>query len=149
MISAHEVAISTYLTALPEQQRHVLSRVRELMKAHLPTGFEEQFGFGMICYVVPIARHPTTYNKQPLMYLSLGAQKHHCALYLMCASVDREAMALLEAGFARHGTRMDMGKACVRFTNYEAVPWDAIAALVARYSVAEWIEITEAARAQR
>jgi hypothetical protein len=114
------------LAELPAERRAVVAAVRDLVRAALPAGYEEQVAGTMLTYVVPLARYPATYNKQPLMYAALAAQKSHYALYLTGAYADPAQAEALRAGFARAGKRLDMGKACVRFRRVDDLALDAV-----------------------
>ncbi len=142
-------SVDEYLLELPPERREVIRSVLTLVREHVQPGFEEHMGFGMICWSVPLARYPKTYNKQPLAFVSLAAQKRHYALYLMCAYSDGPPLAYLSEAFAAAGKKLDMGKACLRFTSLDDVPWKAVGDTIARYSVDEWIATTEAARSTR
>jgi hypothetical protein len=87
--------------------------------------------WGMISYEIPLERYPDTYNGQPLLYAALAAQKHYYALYLMCVYQDPKLERLLRDGFARAGTKLDMGKSCVRFRKIEDLPLDTVGRIVA------------------
>lgn len=65
------------LAALPPERRVVLDAARRLVLDALPAGYEEQVSGAMLTYVVPLARHPKTYNKPPLLYAALAAQKDY------------------------------------------------------------------------
>ena len=71
--------------------------------------------YGMISYVVPLERFPTTYNGQALAVASLANQKRHMALYLMGVYGDEDAAAWLQEPWAATGKKLDMGKSCLRF----------------------------------
>jgi hypothetical protein len=57
-----------------------LTQVRDVMRRHLPLGFEEGVLYGMIAWFVPPERHGTSYNGQPLLIAALASQKHYMAL---------------------------------------------------------------------
>src|SRR5262245_17263738 len=78
-------AVAAYLRSLPDDRRHVVSALRDVIREHLPAGYAEGIGSGMLAYVVPLERYPKTYNGRPLVYLSLAAQKNYYALYLVGA----------------------------------------------------------------
>jgi hypothetical protein len=105
-------------------------------------------GFGMIGYTIPLERYPDTYNGQPLCYAGLAAQKHHYALYLMCAYGDPAEAEWLASEFRKAGKRLDMGKSCVRFRRLDDLPLDAIGRFVARTTPEAFIARYEAARAE-
>jgi hypothetical protein len=105
--------------------------VRDVVLQHLPEGYREAMNWGMISYEVPLERYPSTYNKQPLGYAALAAQKHYYALYLMGAYADPAQAARLQEAFDRAGKKMDMGKSCLRFRSLDDLPLDAIGEVIA------------------
>jgi hypothetical protein len=146
MASSSATSVEGYLEELPDERREVVSAVRETILRHLPEGYQEAMRWGMICYEIPLERHPRTYNGQPLGYIALAAQKHHYALYMSGLYADPEAYARLKQAFAGAGKKFDMGKSCLRFRKLDDVPWDAIADAVAGISPDEFIARYEAAR---
>ena len=140
--------VEQYLDELPPDRREVVSKVRELVKRNLPTGYEETISWGMISYGLPLSRYRSTYNGQPLAYLSLAAQKNYYALYLMGAYMDPERARELRDAFKREGKKMDMGKSCLRFKTLEDLPLDALAHLIASTPPEKLIALYEAARAK-
>lgn len=146
MASSKAATVDEYLDELPEQRRHVVAAVRQLVRQHIPRGFMEGMQYGMIGWAVPLSRYPDTYNKQPLAYVSLAAQKNYYSLYLMCAYTDSRAEKALKEGFARAGKTLDMGKCCVRFRSLDDLPLDVIGDAVASQTAADVIEVYEASR---
>ena len=140
--------VAAYLDELPPERRAVVSTVRDLVLRHLPAGYQETMAFGMIGYGVPLADYPNTYNKQPLAYVGLAAQKRHYALYLMDVHENGEDEGRLREAFARAGKTLDMGKSCLRFTALDDLELDAIAAVIARTPPADFIARYEALRAK-
>ena len=120
------------LAALPDDRRPVLSAVRDVVVANLPAGYVEAVRGGMLSYEVPLERFPRTYNKQPLAYAALAAQKNHYALYLMGAYEDPEQARWIAAEFARVGKKLDMGKSCLRFRSLDDLPLDVVGQAIAR-----------------
>jgi len=100
----------------------------------------------MITWQIPLARYPITYNKQPLAYVALAAQKNNYALYLTGVYAAGEQARKLRAGAAALGKKLDMGKSCVRFRNIDDLPLDAIGELIASMSVEAYIASYEARR---
>lgn len=135
-----------YLAELPADRSASLSTVRAVIRKHLPKGYEEAVNWGMITYQVPVQRLPATYNKQPLCYVSLAAQKNYNALYLMSVYGDEAHAAKLRAAFEKSGKKLDMGKSCVRFRSADDLPLDTIGEIVASVPVEKWIEIYQASR---
>jgi len=103
----------------------------------------------MLSYEIPLSRYPDSYNKQPLMYLALAAQKNNYALYLTSVSSDKALMARLATAYKTAGKKLDMGKGCLRFKTLEELPLDVIGDIVASTSVERRIGLSEAARQKR
>jgi uncharacterized protein YdhG (YjbR/CyaY superfamily) len=141
--------VAQFLAELPPERRAVVSRVRDVVRAHMPAGYEESMGWGMICWSIPLSRYPDTYNKQPLGYVCLAAQKHYYALHLTTLYMDPERGAEFARAFAATGRKLDMGKGCVRFRSVEALPLDVVAETIARTTPEEYIAMYERARASR
>ena len=112
MVSSAAATVEAYLAELPPERRAVVATVRALVNAHLPEGYVEGMHWGMIGWVIPLSRYPVTYNKQPLIYAALAAQKNNYALYLMCAYSDSQVERDLRAAYAAAGLKLDMGKSC-------------------------------------
>ena len=82
MVSSKETTPAAYLASLPPERRKVVAAVRAVVKKRLPKGYVESMNWGMLAYEIPLSRYPDTYNKQPLMFVALAAQKNNYALYL-------------------------------------------------------------------
>ena len=141
--------VEEYLAEQSLEKREALSAVRRVILDNLPEGYAEVMQYGMISYVIPLARYPKTYNKQPLAYISLAAQKRYLSIYLMGVYCDTETESWFVQRYRASGKRLDMGKACVRFRTLEDLPLDLVGEAVARTPVADFIEIYETARGSR
>jgi hypothetical protein len=120
-----------YIDALPPERQAVITAMRQLLLRSLPPGYEESLAWGMLSYVIPLARYPKTYNGQPLMYAALAAQKHYCSLYLMCVYQSPEKERWLRQEFSKAGKKLDMGKSCLHFRSLADLPLEAIAQVIA------------------
>lgn len=138
--------VKEYLQELPEDRREVVSRVRDKILENLPEGFEETMNWGMISYEVPLSRYPDTYNKKPLMYMALAAQKNHYGVYSSGVHMDPLGESWLKEEFARAGKKLDMGKSCIRFRRLENLPLEVVGKIAAAQTVDVFIEIYEAAK---
>ncbi len=143
---ADATSVEDYIAGLPEERRSAIASMREVILANLPEGYMEQMDFGMIAYVVPLARFPQTYNGHPLMYAALASQKNYMSLYLMNIYGDAETQQWFAGEFKARGKKLDMGKSCVRFKKLDDLPMDVIGEAIAKTSPAEWIEYYEASR---
>jgi hypothetical protein len=132
--------VDQYLDELPEDRRQALTAVRKLVLDHLPAGFEEVMQYGMISYVVPLDRFPSTYNGQPLAVASLASQKRHMALYLMGIYGDEGNQTWLRQQWATTGKKLDMGKSCLRFRSLDDLALDVVGEAIARTSVADLVD---------
>jgi uncharacterized protein YdhG (YjbR/CyaY superfamily) len=146
MPRSQAATVDAYLAELPPERRAVVARLRDLVLANLPAGYEETMNWGMISYELPLARYPDTYNRQPLSYAALAAQKQHYALYLSCLQADPARETRLRDAFAAAGKTLDMGKACVRFKRVEDLALDALAHEIAAAPPEVFIAAYEAAR---
>lgn len=149
MRSTTPTTVAGYLAQLPPDTRATLTRVRRLIKRHLPAGYRETMNWGAITYEVPLRRYPDTYNGQPLCYVALAAQKHYASLYLMGAYGDAALRRRLQDGFRRAGKRLNMGKSCIRFRQVDDLALDVIGAVVAAVPVNRYVAIAESARTRR
>lgn len=146
MVQSKAASVAQYLAELPAERRAVVSKVRDMVNAHMPPGYVETMAFGMIGWSVPLSRYPDTYNKQPLGYVALAAQKNNYSLYLMGVyGVDAQEKKL-RAAAAAQGKKLDMGKSCLRFKTPEDLPLDAIGELIASMSVDDYIAVYESSR---
>jgi len=135
-----------YLAELPSERRADIAAVRDVIRKNLPEGYGESVNWGMISYGVPLERYPNTYNKQPLCYVGLAAQKNYNALYLMRVYGDKAQEKRLRDAFKKAGKKLDMGKSCVRFKKAEDLPLDTIGEIVASTPVDKWIAVYESSR---
>ncbi|MEL1265365.1 DUF1801 domain-containing protein [Pseudoxanthomonas putridarboris] len=148
MAGSKAKTVEAYLAELPEDRRAVVSSVRDLVNRHLPDGYVETMNWGMISWEVPLSRYPVTYNKQPLSYVALAAQKNHYALYLMCVHADSGHEEALRAAYAKAGRKLDMGKSCLRFKKLDDLLMPEIGRIIAATPVDAHIARYEASRAR-
>ena len=146
MARSEAKTVPAYLKELPAERRAVMSAVRDMILKHLPKGYVESMGYGMVCYGIPLERYPDTYNKQPAGYVALAAQKNYYAIYLMGVYGNPKKEKQLADAFQKIGKKMDMGKSCLRFRKLEDIPLDAIGKIIASTPPEELIEKMEAAK---
>jgi len=138
--------VGEYLDGLPPERRTVVSKVRALVKKHLPKGYQEEMNWGAITYAIPLKTFPETYNGQPLCYAALAAQKNYVSLYLMGVYGDAKKSKWLEDEFKKRGLKLDKGKACLRFKSLDDLPLDVIGEVIASVPPDKYIEIYRASR---
>lgn len=134
-----------YIAALPYDRAKAIAAVREVILDNLPRGYEEVINWGMITYQVPLETYPDTYNKKPLMYAALAAEKNYMVVHFMCLYSRPELKADFEAAYKAAGRKLNMGKSCVRFKKLEHLPLDLIGEIVASTTVDQFIGISKKA----
>jgi uncharacterized protein YdhG (YjbR/CyaY superfamily) len=147
MVSSKAATPEAYLAELPPERRELVSRVRDLVNANLPAGYVERMSWGMIGWELPLERYPDTYNKQPLVYAGLAAQKNNTALYLNCVYASEERTRRLKEGYAAAGKKLDMGKSCIRFKKAEELAEGVLAEAIRSVPVEDFIAEYERSRA--
>ncbi|MBT8236267.1 MAG: DUF1801 domain-containing protein [Bacteroidia bacterium] len=138
-----------YIAQIPEDRKPVLSKMREVILANLPEGFEETMSYGMIGYVVPHSIYPDGYHctpELPLPFMNIASQKNFVALYHAGIYGNKELFKWFQDEYPKHCKRkLDMGKSCVRFKYMDDIPYELIEELTQKLSVQEWIDIYESA----
>ena len=135
--------VSEYLQDLPAEKREVVAKVRSVILENLPEGYRETMNWGMIAYEVPLARYPNTYNKKPLLYMALAAQKNHFAVYATGVYMNPDGEAWVRSEFEKAGKSVDMGKSCIRFKKLEDLPLDVIGKIAGERSLDAFLEAYE------
>jgi len=148
MFQGKSKTVAEYLKSLPDERRAVVQKLRTLVNGHLPKGYKEQMGWGVITYAVPLSVLPDTYNGEPLCYAAIAAQKNHYSLYLMAAYGNSPQAKRLADGFKEHGKKLDMGKSCLRFTSLDDIPLDVVGAVIASVPLETYVGVYKASRAQ-
>jgi Domain of unknown function (DU1801). len=148
MASSKAKTVEEYLAELPEDRRTVIASVRDLVNRHIPDGYVEAMSWGMIAWEVPLSRYPTTYNKQPLPYVALAAQKQYYALYLTVCYANSAQDVVLRNAYADAGMKLDMGKSCLRFKKPDDLLPEVIGRVIASTPVDTLIAQYEASRAR-
>ncbi len=148
-MKSQATTVAAYLDELPPNRRHAVEQVLDEVRAHLPEGYAEQMGFGMITWVVPLEVFPDTYNRAPLMYAALASQQNYISLYLMSLYAGD---AMTEEAFRSRwsgGRRLDMGKSCVRFRSADDLDLDLIGEAVSLWTPEQFVDLYRASRAGR
>ncbi|HZG09634.1 MAG TPA: DUF1801 domain-containing protein [Allosphingosinicella sp.] len=148
MVSSKAATPDAYLAELPPDRRVLAARLRNLVNAAIPPGYQERMSWGMIGWEVPLERYADTYNRQPLAFAGLAAQKNYTALYLNCVQGSPVRLQHFKAAWAARGKKLDMGKACLRFKSWDDVAEDVLAETLASVPVEALIADYEASRAR-
>lgn len=136
-----------YISKLPEDRVEAITKLREVILANLPEGFQETMSYGMIGYVVPHSKYPDGYHctpELPLPFLSFASQKNFIAVYHMGVYSSPELLEWFTAEYPLYvKTKLDMGKSCIRFKNVQKIPYELIGQLVSKMTMEEWIDLYE------
>ncbi|MFG0328498.1 MAG: DUF1801 domain-containing protein [Phycisphaerales bacterium] len=146
--------VDEYLDSLPDDRRKVIEAVRKVILKNLDKGYEEGIQYGMIGYFVPHSIYPPGYHcdpKQPLPFAGLASQKNYMSLYLYCIYLSEEEQKRFVEAWKKTGTKLDMGKSCIRFKSLDEVALnvvgDSIRRLPAKKFVAHYESVLGASRA--
>lgn len=135
------------LTNLPEDRVGPFNKLHEVIENNLPEGFESAISYGGLGYVVPHSLYPDGYHckpSEPLPFAGIASQKNSINLYHMGIYANPKLLDWFVAEYPKHSKRkLDMGKSCIRFKKTDDIPYDLIAELMQKISVAEWIDTYE------
>ena len=135
--------VTEYLESLPSDRKEALTKLRNILTANLPEGFQECMGYGMVSYVVPHSIFPAGYHcnpKTPLPFISVASQKNFVALYHMGIYSDPDLLNWFVGEYPKHvKTKLDMGKSCIRFKKMADIPYGLIGELACKMTVQDWI----------
>jgi uncharacterized protein YdhG (YjbR/CyaY superfamily) len=136
-----------YLAELPDERKEAMTRLRNVIKKHLPKGFEEMMGYGMLGFAVPHSIYPAGYHckpQDPLPFIGIASQKNFIALYHMGLYAMPDQLEWFQTEFPKYSKKkLDMGKSCIRFKKPDDIPYELIEQLVKRITVEEWIDTYE------
>ncbi|WP_299712449.1 DUF1801 domain-containing protein [uncultured Tenacibaculum sp.] len=136
-----------YVDQLPEDRQSVIQQLRDVIKKHLPEGFEEGINYNMIGYYVPHSIYPDGYHcdpKLPLPFMNIASQKNSVNLYHSGIYANLEIHDWFVSEYPKHCKRkLDMGKSCVRFKKLDDIPYELIGELCSKITVEDWISTYE------
>ncbi|HPN68588.1 MAG TPA: DUF1801 domain-containing protein, partial [Saprospiraceae bacterium] len=111
---------------------------------NLPDGFAAAISYGGLGYVVPHTIYPGGYHckpEEPLPFAGLSSQKASINFYHMGIYAEPKLLEWFVNEYPKHSKqKLDMGKSCVRFKKMEDIPYELIAELMQKITVAQWIE---------
>lgn len=137
----------SYLDSLPDDRQTAISKILDLLKLHLPDGFEPQMQYKMPSFVVPKSLFPAGYHctpSEPLPFISVASQKNFIALYHMGIYAQPELHDWFVSEYPNHcKSKLDMGKSCIRFKKPQEIPYNLLAELFTKMTPEAWIELYE------
>ena len=145
MIKANK-EVNTYIDALPDDRKNIITKLVKLVRKNMPTDFEEGMSGGMISYHVPHRLYPAGYHckpSTPLPFFWIAASKN-ITLYHMGIYASPDLLKWFTAAYAKATTvKLDMGKSCIRFKKPEHLPVELVGELLQRMTAEEWIALYE------
>ncbi len=146
-MKSHASSPKEYIQELPLERGIAIELLTGVIKKHLPEGFVETMGYGMIAYVVPHERYPAGYHcdpSLPLPFINVASQKNFVALYHMGLYADEKTLAWFQKEYPKYSKyKLNMGKSCVRFKRMDDIPYQLIGMLCSKISVEDWIKMYE------
>ncbi|MBK8389698.1 MAG: DUF1801 domain-containing protein [Saprospiraceae bacterium] len=143
-MKAQGTTVEDILKNLPEDRLQPFNKLHEEIVKNLPEGFEAAISYGGLGYVVPHAIYPAGYHckpEEPLPFAGLSSQKASINFYHMGIYAEPKLLEWFVNEYPKHSKqKLDMGKSCVRFKKMEDIPYELIAELMQKISVAQWIE---------
>ena len=139
--------IENYINQIPVEKKEFFLKLRNTILKNLSEGFEEQFSYKMIGYVVPKSVYPNGYHcntKLPLPFVNIACQKNFISIYHMGIYLNNNLMTWFINEFPKYSSeKLDLGKSCIRFKKAETIPFELIAELIKKVSVQDWIQLYE------
>jgi hypothetical protein len=136
-----------FVNLLPEDRKEAIQNIREAIKTHLPSGFQETIGYGMLAYVVPHTIYPKGYHCDtilPLPFINVASQKNFISVYHMGLYADKTLMDWFLSEYPTHSkAKLDMGKSCIRFKKMNDIPYELIGQLATKMTAEQWITVYE------
>ena len=138
--------VAEYLTSVPGERGDSLRAVFDTVNEAMPSGYVLGDYRGAPSWTIPLATYPVTYNKQPLDYVALIAQKNYNSLYLMGLYLVPADAAEFERAWLATGRRLNMGKSCLRFKTLADLDLDLIAGTISSMPVPRLVDTYEHAK---
>jgi uncharacterized protein YdhG (YjbR/CyaY superfamily) len=143
------MTVSDYIDNVQEERKSVFLQVLEAVRKGIPSDFEECISYGMIGFVVPHSLYTKGYHcdpKLPLPFISLANQKNSINLYHMGIYANADLLDWFVDSYNKSsGSKLDMGKSCIRFNPKKEIPYLLIQELCSKMKAEEWIKLYESA----
>lgn len=123
MTTIEALTYDQYLDTLPTERRIAIDRVWQVVREHIPAGYEEQIGPKFLQFATGEDG-----------YVALANQKNYVSLYLIPAYVEPTLKHKLDAV----DKKLKMGKSCLNFTDAEELPLDVIGEIVSAFTPDEF-----------
>ncbi|MEQ8316411.1 MAG: DUF1801 domain-containing protein [Phycisphaerales bacterium] len=149
MPTAKPTTIPAYMKSLPADRRELVQAIRDTINKNIDPVFEEGMQYNMPAWYVPHSAYPAGYHcdaKQPLPFASVASQKSHVGIYLFCLYQDEARQAEFVKAWKATGSKLDMGKSCIRVKKLEDVPLDVLGKAIKKMKAKAFIASYDAVR---
>ena len=139
--------IKDYINSLAYDRKTIITQLINVIEQNIPKGFEKVMNYGMPSFVIPHSIYPDGYHCDatlPLPFIGVSNQKSSISLHHMGLYADPELLNWFKSEYPKHSnTKLDMGKSCIRFKNFNEIPYELIGILSYKMTVKNWIDIYE------
>ena len=136
--------VNEILTSVPADRAEAFNKLHDVIVKNLPKGFEAAISYGGLGYVIPHSLYPAGYHckpSEPLPFAGIASQKNSINFYHMGIYSDPKLLDWFLSEFPKHSEqKLDMGKSCIRFKKFDAIPYKLIGEQMKKMSAREWIE---------
>ena len=140
-------SVKDYINLLESDRKKTITQLINVIEQNIPKGFEKIMNYGMPSFVIPHSIYPDGYhcdNILPLPFIGISNLKSSISLYHMGLYADSELLSWFKSEYSKHSnTKLDMGKSCIRFKNFNEIPYGLIGVLSSKMTVKDWIDIYE------
>ena len=143
----YKKSIKEYISSLAVDRKTPVIELINVIDKNIPRGFEKIMNYGIPSFVIPHSIYPNGYHCDttlPLPFIAISNLKSSISLHHMGLYADTELLSWFKSEFPKHtNTKLNMGKSCIRFKNFNEIPYELIGTLAAKMSVKDWIDIYE------
>ena len=140
-------SIKDYINSLASDRKTTITQLINVIEQNIPKGFKKVMNYGMPSFVIPHTIYPNGYHCDttlPLPFIGVSNQKSSISLHHMGLYADPELLNWFKSEYPKHSnTKLDMGKSCIRFKNFNEIPYELIGILSYKMTVKNWIDIYE------
>ena len=137
--------IEEYIEKVPADKKKAVEELRKVVKKNIPKGFKEELSYGSIGFVIPHSLFPHGYHcnpELPLPFINIAAKKNYISLHHMGVYADKKLLDWFVKEYPKHSkSKLDMGKACIRFKKVEDIPYKLIGELTTKVTAEKWMEV--------
>ena len=140
-------SVKDYINLLESDRGEIVTQLINVIEQNIPKGFEKVMNYGMPSFVVPHSIYPNGYHCDktlPLPFIGVSNLKSSISLHHMGLYANSELLNWFRSEHPKHSkTKLDMGKGCIKFKNFNEIPYKLIGILSERMTVKNWIDTYE------